>query len=252
MTVNRRFTPQKLAEIYQEPYFQGGEYVDYLGDKRAHQKTLEGHSRIVRRHVAPGGRILEVGCAYGFFLELIRDAYPGSVGVDVAGPAVEHARTLGLDVREGDLLTIPFSERFDAVCLWDTIEHLPDPVAVVGKSVSLLAPGGHLFLTTGDFGAWLARLQGRSWRQIHPPTHLFYFTRRALTELCADVGLDVVRMGTVTVHRRLHSVLRAVAHHRTAAGRLAVWLERHAPAAWQQCCFPLNLGDTLYLVARRA
>jgi SAM-dependent methyltransferase len=253
MAVNQSVPAEELKKFYQEDYFKGREYVDYVADKPAQQKTLRNHLRVVRRHARPGGRLLEIGCAYGFFLELVQKDYPGSVGVDVSSAGVAYARAHGLDAREGDLLGLSFADKFDGVCLWDTIEHLPNPREIIQKSSELLKPGGHLFLSTGDFGALLPRLQGLNWRQIHPPTHLFYFTRQSFRELCPRVGLEVVRFGTVTVHRRLGSVLQALAnfHGRSAAGRSASLLQRVAPRGLLNWNFPLNLGDTLCLVARK-
>ena len=253
MTVNQRFPSEELKQFYQEDYFKGREYVDYVADKPAQQKTLRNHLRVVRRHVRPGGRLLEIGCAYGFFLELIREEYRGSVGVDVSSAGVAHARAQGLQAQEGDLLGLSFDQLFDGVCLWDTIEHLPNPREVIQRCAKLLKPGGHLFLTTGDFGAVLPRLQGLRWRQIHPPTHLFYFTRQSLRELCLRVGLEAVRFSTVTVHRRLGSVFQSLENFygQSLTGRVASFALRVTPRGILNWTFPLNLGDTLCLGARR-
>lgn len=253
MTVEQTFDLAALKRHYGADYFQGGEYVDYVGDRRVHEKTLRGHLRLVRRYVPAGSRILEIGCAHGFFLELIREVYPDSVGVDVSAAAVADAASRGCDVRAGDLMETQFDERFDAVCLWDTIEHLSRPHEVLRRAVELLGPGGHLFLTTGDFGAWLPAWQGLKWRQIHPPTHLFYFTRPSLRSLCHRLGLDVVRFGTVTVYRRLGSALMALERFRggSAGGRLAAMTRRMIPSGILDLGIPLNLGDTLWLVARK-
>jgi SAM-dependent methyltransferase len=253
MTTATVFTNEQLRPFYREDYFRGREYVDYLADKSAHQKTLARHLRVVRRYVPPGGQLLEIGCAHGFFLELALPIYPGSVGLDIATSAVAAATGRGLDVRAGDLAEQRFDEGFEAVCLWDTIEHLAEPDAVLKRACSLLKPGGYLFLSTGDFGALLPRLRGRSWRQIHPPTHLFYFTRPSLRALCCRLGLEVVRFGTVRVYRRLGSALQAMARGGggPALGRLATAAQRLVPASILTWCVPLNLGDTLYLVARR-
>ena len=253
MTVNQRFPAEELKRFYQEDYFKGREYVDYVADKPAQQKTLRNHLRVVRGHVRPGGRLLEIGCAYGFFLELVQEEYRGSIGVDVSSAGVAHARARGLQAQEGDLLDLRFDQLFDGVCLWDTIEHLSNPREVVQRCAELLKPGGHLFLTTGDFGAVLPRLQGLRWRQIHPPTHLFYFTRQSFRELCPRVGLDVVRFSTVTVHRRLGSVFQALAnfYSQSLTGRVASFALRVTPRGLLNWNFPLNLGDTLCLVARK-
>jgi SAM-dependent methyltransferase len=253
MTVTEKFDPAALKSHYGAEYFQGAEYMDYLGDRAAHQKTLAGHLRRMRPYCAPGARVLEVGCAHGFFLELCQSIYPDSVGLEVSPAAVAHAQQRGLPARLGDLVDAQFNDVFDGVCLWDTLEHLPNPDAVLCRASELLKPGGHLFLTTGDFGAWLPRVQGLKWRQIHPPTHLFYFTRQSLRLLCGRMGLDVLQFGTVTVHRRLGSALQALdKFHRTSfSGRLARFALRAAPQRLLDWEIPLNLGDTLWLVARK-
>jgi len=253
MTVARDFDLVTLKPHYSADYFQGAEYADYLGDRAVHEKTLAGHLRRLRRYVAPGGRVLEIGCAHGFFLEMIQPVYPGSMGVDISEIAVAYARSRGMDVRAGDLLETEFNTSFDAVCLWDTIEHLSRPYEVMHRAAALLKPGGFLFLTTGDFGAWLPRWRGLRWRQIHPPTHLFYFTRPALQQLCNRAGLEPVRFATVTVYRRLRSALQALErlHGRSPSGRLARMGLRLLPAAVLDLGIPLNLFDTLRLVARK-
>ena len=253
MTVAAHFPLEELKKEYGEDYFHGREYVDYEADAAVQRKLLAGHFRRMAHYLEPGVPVLEVGCAYGYFLDLLGTGYPGSVGIDVSGSAVAAARARGLDVREGDLSELDVRGPFGAVCLWDTVEHLPAPDAVLRRGVELLSPGGHLFLTTGDFGSWLARAQGLHWRQIHPPTHLFYFTRRSLTLLCQRVGLTVLALETVTVHRRLSSSLRGwqQRYPGTRSARVAGWLDRVLPARVREYDFPLNLGDTVFLAARR-
>ncbi|HTS17801.1 MAG TPA: class I SAM-dependent methyltransferase [Verrucomicrobiae bacterium] len=242
-----------LRPHYGTDYFQGHEYLDYQGDRAIHEKTLLRHLRLVKRFVPRGEGLLEMGAAYGFFLELAQSYYPDSVGVELSADAAKSAVARGLDVRTGDLLELDFDRSFAAVCLWDTIEHLPHPYETVHRAVGLLKPGGYMFLTTGDFGAWLPRLQGLRWRQIHPPTHLFYFTRRSLDRLCLRCGLVVLEFGTVSVFRRLRSSLRSLDqfHANTLPGRLAKAALRILPGRLLDCGFPLNLGDTMFLVAQK-
>src|SRR5262249_32934582 len=61
-------------------------------------------------------------------------------------------------------------------------------------------------LTTGDAGSLLARIQGEKWRQIHPPTHLFYFTRATLARVFEKAGLETVRIGAVGHSRSYRSM----------------------------------------------
>ncbi|QDT36597.1 class I SAM-dependent methyltransferase [Stratiformator vulcanicus] len=253
MTVQKCYSPEELTAFYQEEYFNGEEYIDYVADKPAQLKTLRDHLSVIQKYVPPGRSVLEVGCAYRFFLELLAADYPQSTGIDVSAPGIEHAARQGLDARLGDLLTMSFDKEFDAVCMWDTIEHLPNPGEYVSACAQALAPGGHLFLSTGDFNALLPRLQGRKWRQIHPLTHLYYFTRKSLSEICRRNGLDVISFGTVRVHRKLGSSLEALHrfHGQSLSGRAASLCRSVIPNFVQNFSFPLDLRDTLWLAARK-
>ena len=233
MAAEGEFSLDDLKKEYGADYFHGREYVDYVADAPVQRKLLTSHLRRMTRYVRPGARVLEIGCAYGYFLELLQPQYPHAVGVYVSADAVAAARNRGLDARQGDLSETEVQGPFDAICLWDTIEHLAAPDAVLCRAVDLLAPGGHIFLTTGDFGSVLARVQGLGWRQIHPPTHLFYFTRTALTRLCERLGLRVLALETVTVHRRLSSSLRGweQRYRGSRSARAATWLRHALPSA---------------------
>ena len=181
------------ATIYKRNYFVDGEYANYEADKPVLQMNFR--RRIARlRRLLPGtagavpgagaeqgqnGRLLEIGSAYGFFLEIAAEHWQVR-GLDVAADAVEHAHTaMGLDVTCCDFLDLPDeAEAYDIVCLWDTIEHLTHPVRVIEKAARWLKPGGLLALTTGDIGSPMARLRGQRWRLIHPPPICFTSQKR--------------------------------------------------------------------------
>jgi SAM-dependent methyltransferase len=253
MTWAKQLSPGESRSLYNESYFQDGEYTDYLGDKEFRQQSMRVYVRLVKRFLPASSRLLEIGCAHGFFLELIRKEYPASVGIDLSKEAVDYAKRQGLDARAGDLLELSLEPGFDAVCMWDTIEHLPHPDRVLSRAYELLRPGGHLFLTTGDLGALLPKIQGRKWRQIHPPTHLFYFTRSSLKALCNKLNFEVVRFGTVSISHRLGSALTLLHKSRPASltSHIAGAALKILPTPLLRAGFAINLGDTLYLVARK-
>jgi SAM-dependent methyltransferase len=198
--------------------------------------------------------VFELGCAYGLFLEYAASQGARTAGIDVCGPAVEHAQRLGQRAIAGDFLSCPIAAgEYCAFCLWDTIEHLPHPEAVVGRVVELLPSGGWLFLTTGDIGSPLARLRGHRWRMIHPPSHLQYFSRHTMRQFLAREGLTVVEIRSISVYRTVHSVLSGLralgqGHSRSAA----LLLSRAVPAGVQRRFgMRVNLGDIMLVAARR-
>ena len=148
--------------------------------------------------VAPPGRILDVGCATGVFLDEARRAGFQEIGVDLLPSAVAYARDrLGVDSRLGVLEEMGFSSaQFDAVSLFQIIEHVPDPAGLVREVARLLRPGGVLLLTTPDRRGLLARLTGQRWFEYYNEEHLTYFDQRSLRRLLTDGGFTIVSFRT--------------------------------------------------------
>ncbi|MFT5286801.1 MAG: 2-polyprenyl-3-methyl-5-hydroxy-6-metoxy-1,4-benzoquinol methylase [Planctomycetota bacterium] len=142
-------------------------------------------------------RILDVGCAGGFFLESFRSKGWHVEGVEPSITAVEYARSrFGLDVTLGTLEELELGESFDAVHCSLVLEHLSDPDFAVERMRDFLRPGGVLFVECpNEFNALqLAvrdQLHKESW-WINPAHHLNYFDYDSLSKLLADHGLDEV------------------------------------------------------------
>jgi SAM-dependent methyltransferase len=141
---------------------------------------------------------------------------------------------------------------FDVVCMWDTIEHLPGPARFVSRAAEALRPGGHLFLTTGDIGSLNARLRGSGWRQIHPPTHLNYFSRETMRRLLERYGFEVVGIETAAYHHTVFNIISALklrggmlGRGAGLAGRLLGERMTRRLGLW------LDLRDIMFVAARR-
>jgi 2-polyprenyl-3-methyl-5-hydroxy-6-metoxy-1,4-benzoquinol methylase len=134
---------------------------------------------------------------------------------------------------------------YDVVCLWDTIEHLTHPVRVVKKAARWLKPGGVMAITTGDVGSGVARLRGARWRQIHPPTHVFYFSRDTLAKTAKAADLEVVEAPHVGYSRNYQSMVHGVFGDTGVVPRTLT--------LGGKVDFPvyLNLFDIVMLVARK-
>lgn len=200
---------QELKQLYQRDYFFGDEYLNYLEDKITIQKNFAARIRTLRTF-APSGNLFEIGCAYGFFLELARK-YWHAEGCDISTEGCEYAQHNGINATCGEFLELPVIENhYDVVALWDTIEHLAQPDLYIEKAARLLKPHGILCATTGDIGSLMARLRKEHWRLIHPPTHLFYFDKQTITRLFAKHGLEVIHIEHCGYYRSVHQVLYSI------------------------------------------
>jgi SAM-dependent methyltransferase len=240
--------------LYDEAYFHGAEYPDYRGQEPAIRRSMRRHLRQMARWAPLRGALLEIGCAYGFFLAEARAHFQRVVGTDVSDAALAHARNaLGLDARAGDFPSLEFgAERFDVVCLWDTLEHLDRPDAHLRRAHDLLVPGGFVFLTTGDVGSWNARLRGSRWRLIHPPTHLHYFSRDTVTRLLERTGFRVAGIETTAYYHTLYSVLGSLQIRGGPTARLAARTSAMlGPQLTNRIGAYVNLGDIMFVAATR-
>lgn len=243
---------EELRRLYAREYFFGEEYSDYLADQRIIEKNFELRLKVLRKHLdrARHRKLLEVGCAYGFFLNRARGDFEKVVGYDITEEGVRHAREkLGLDARQEDFLAADLkSEGFDVACMWDTIEHLRDPARFVGKVAEAAAPGALLAITTGDIGSLNARMRGKSWRLIHPPTHLHYFTRQSMERMLAAHGYKVIHFEHCGFSRSVDMTMYNILVLRSKARWLYDLLHR---TPLSRLDFYLNLGDVMYVIARK-
>ena len=246
--------PAELEQLYDERYFRGGDYPDYLGQQRAIRRSMRRHLEQMARVQPLCGALLEVGCAYGLFLDEARRHFANVTGIDICAEGIDYAReVLGLNARRGNLLTEDFQEQpFDVCCMWDTIEHLTTPDEFLLRAAVLLRPGGLVFLTTGDIGSWNARFRGSAWRQIRPPSHVNYCSRRTLSRLLDRAGFDVVRIETAAYYHTLYNVAASIIlHDRALAPAARATLSLVGEDRARRTGLWINLGDIMFIAARK-
>jgi SAM-dependent methyltransferase len=234
------------GSYYTDDYFSGGHadgYADYRGAEPVLRREVANTVDFIRRH-RDGGRLLDVGCAYGFFLQEAKRVYDVS-GIEIAEDAAAYCRQQGLRVFSGvaDEDTLAKFGTMDVVVLLDVIEHLPSPQETLALCARHLAPGGIIVITTGDFASPYAKLAGTHWRLMTPPQHLWYFTRASVERMSRPLGLRVesfdhpwktVPLSLITFQVRRMLGLRPAGT--TAPSRMGV---------------PVNLFDAMRVVLRK-
>ena len=193
---NPRPSTGDLLTLYPQDYDQHQDAVREVRSPIARldrKYGLRKRSKAVQRHVERG-RLLDLGCATGDFLEVMRDDGWEVVGIEPSPFASQWARDrMGLDVRTGTLETVALSdESFDVVTMWNVIEHLPDPQAALERIHRLLRIGGVLVLSTPNLDSIDARFFGPYWIGYELPRHLYVFSRHTLTEMIERTGYRVV------------------------------------------------------------
>ena len=240
-----------LQQLYAENYFKGEEYADYLADKEILQMNFGKRAQQIAKNAPAPNDILEIGCAYGFFQQTISQTFKGVnyQGYDISQDAIQYANQhFGPHFSAENYLDVANSKTYDAVFMWDVIEHLSDPGAFIAKAHKECKPGAMLYLTTGDFGALLPRLQGKKWRMIHPPTHLHYFTKKSMTALLEKNGFEPVFFKYPPVYRSLGLIYFALFILNKKPSRFHQWMYSKIPKA---AAIPINTRDIFFVGAQK-
>ncbi len=238
--VNPRKTDVK--GIYTEDYFSNEDYyADYEASRKAFRIGFRSKLRILKRYVG-GGRLLDVGCAFGDFMDEAKAFGFSPYGVEVSPGAAKIASDVG-PVCCGDWLEFRTESPFDVVTFIDSLEHFENPVKALQKASEVLFPGGLVAAMVPNIGSWFARLMGRRWHLILPEEHLVYFTPTTMRQVLEREGFQVLHEGTGSYGRTLGDVA-AVLFRGTGWGRSL------ADSVLRRIVFEINLGD-LFVVARK-
>ena len=155
---NPRPNMQSISRFYS----QEGKTNSWMGADKQEKAWARLASRRLRRVLAikRTGRLLDVGCGIGRFINAARKAGFEVQGIELSTSAVNIAKQkYGLNLLFGDLDDLDFEiEKFDVITLWHSLEHVPYPGRTLTKIKSILADGGYLVIAVpNDDGYWFTR-----------------------------------------------------------------------------------------------
>ena len=208
MYVNPRLKEKFLHKIYTKNYFKNPEFKNhntqnlfgynlYIEEKENIICTFKKRLNIIEKY-KKRGKILDVGCATGFFLELAKSRGWDVYGTDVSKFASEYAKKKsGLrNIFYGDLKKVKFKDdMFDVITIFDVIEHLPDPKNTLKRIYNLLRKNGLIVITTPDSGSIAAKLLGRRWEEFRRAReHTYFFSKKTLSRMLRSTGFNIQKI----------------------------------------------------------
>jgi SAM-dependent methyltransferase len=237
------------ASYYDTSYFNGQHsdgYAGYVQASNVLRTQFRKDIALIEKLGVSGRNLVELGCAYGFFLDEARAKSYEISGLELCEDAVKDCQSRGhrnVYRKEISKESLSLFSKADVVVMLDVIEHLPDPVAAVEAIANLLNPGGVLLMTTGDFASGIAKITGEHWRLMTPPQHLWFFTPNALKTLCARFGLELIYLDhpwkKVPIGLAFYQALRYL----SISPNLPEWTHRFG--------VPINLFDAMRLAFRK-
>lgn len=240
-------TPEFLRDFYSKNYFVDGNkklgYDNYENEEESSRLTAR--KRINLLSLKPGGRVLDVGCAYGFFLSEVPDSWE-KYGLEISKFAYSKAVNInpGATIRNGILKPSIFTrQKFDLITFWDVIEHLDKPKEVMALAYNKLKRGGKLALSTGDVDSIFSKVQRANWHLYTPPQHLSFFSPITIKKLLKSVGFRKISVS----HPPAYYPVSYITHKLFSLYGIKL---PQVPLI-ESVTFPVNLGDIMVVTATK-
>jgi 2-polyprenyl-3-methyl-5-hydroxy-6-metoxy-1,4-benzoquinol methylase len=197
--------PENIKKIYNSNYFKNKNsnsigYKNYVKDRPNIIKTFEKRLKKIEKLSGKKGKVLDIGCATGFFLQAARDSGFDPFGVEISEYASQIAKeNLGQEkIFTGAMAEANFpGNYFNLITMWDCIEHLPNPSQELSIIYKSLCPGGLLVLTTPNANSLAHKIFRDKWMGYKDEEHLYYFSDKNICLLLQLAGFKIIKKENV-------------------------------------------------------
>jgi 2-polyprenyl-3-methyl-5-hydroxy-6-metoxy-1,4-benzoquinol methylase len=194
-----QMTLKGMRHFYNENYFVSDDslqkgYEHYFNARENIIKTFNKRMDLLQQYHNKPGRLLDVGCAAGFFLHTAKERGWDVAGVDISKICAAYARDhFDIEVENKLFTDTDFKdESFDMITMWDYLEHSITPKEDIVKSWDLLRKDGLLAIATPDISSLPSRIFKSNWIGIKLEEHFYYFSKDLLKKNLIDTGFSVL------------------------------------------------------------
>jgi 2-polyprenyl-3-methyl-5-hydroxy-6-metoxy-1,4-benzoquinol methylase len=146
------------------------------------------------------GKILDVGCGIGYFLEVAKQRNWDVYGTEFTNEAVVICESKGINVKKGVLDVSNYeNESFDIITSFEVIEHINNPREELTNFNKLLRKGGVVYITTPNFNSLLRYRLKSDYNVIVYPEHLSYYSPKTLTNVFNLSGFKKMKVQTTGI-----------------------------------------------------
>lgn len=236
---------------YEAEYFErtrpteSATYSGYLSYEDDEALMRQDFRERLRPWIHPGMRVLDVGCATGVGLLAARDCgvdESSLIGIDCSRYASAKARERlpAARIVTGNIERVVLGKGYDFIILWDMLEHVPSPTALMSRLVGALNHGGKISIYTPNPESLARKLAGSHWTEFRPGEHRCFVGRNWCEIRAREHGLRILEMRSVGK--------RVTLEHATS--RLRAYLP-WIPHLMSRTAMKINLGDHLLVVLER-
>lgn len=197
--INPVLEENKLWEFY------NSEALDYMQNVILKNTSSQRKQKIhipraeIIKDIAPNGRLLEIGCSVGYFLEAAKEVGNWELyGVELNKKSAAYVReNLDIMVFNDFVENLDIDEEtFNVVVSFEVIEHTINPLDVLKKAYKILKKDGYFFVSTPNIEGFDFKVLGKHNRSFSPPGHLVYFTPTTFVDILNRAGFKDVKVQT--------------------------------------------------------
>ncbi|MCF8056358.1 MAG: class I SAM-dependent methyltransferase [Desulfocapsa sp.] len=192
---NPQLDPREILTFYPEDYHSYYTPIDQETSwfsRLDRQRGVQRRCQVVQKRVGKPGRLLDVGCGTGVFINGMHQNGWQVFGSDLNRKAVELARAhLDFDIRVGELAEIHYPDNFfDVLTMWDVLEHVHDPRGTLVEVARILKPGGWAIINIPNPIGLDARIFGETWIGWDVPRHLHIMSPALMNRYLEESGFS--------------------------------------------------------------
>lgn len=175
------------------------------------QKTLSSRAEKSLQKIAKyadGKRLLDVGCSYGFFLQVAKKEGWQAEGIELCQKTVNYLhKHSDLTVYKGTLSNLKLEKKYDVLTYWDVLEHVSNPIQELKKGKKYLKKDGLLVVQSPNINSLSAKITKERFGFLCPDDHLTHFSPQTLRLVLIKAGFEVLEIKTISASSQQFSQL---------------------------------------------
>jgi len=189
ISVNPHFTEEGLDKFYSSYY----KIRTTNNELSLQRKKMYLEDRDWVHNFINSGKVLDVGCSDGSFLDVFDENLWERHGIDLTSDALTVAKKKGIKTHQGKIWETDVGDGFDLVMMRGVVEHLRDTIISLKKCSEILKPGGILFITASPAGNSFAfDVYRHKWKLFTPYEHIHFFTVNLLSRILEDLNVKLL------------------------------------------------------------